>query len=118
MGSPLDYENEFQFQFQLEIVSSGETSQQIENAVVHTKPSHIRTYQNGKLTGFTGARPPDSQDIWGRGGLSATQTPEARIASGDKGLSTVTVYYLEHGRVSRRSGSSRVSRFAGRFHLL
>jgi hypothetical protein len=37
MGSPLDYENEFQFQFQLEIVSSGETSQQIENAVVHTK---------------------------------------------------------------------------------
>jgi hypothetical protein len=70
MGSPLDYENEFQFQFQLEIVSSGETSQQIENAAVHTKPSHIRTYRNGKLSGFTGARPPDSQDIWGRGFVS------------------------------------------------
>jgi len=29
--------------------------------------------------------PPDSQDIWA-GSLSATQTPEARMASGDKGL--------------------------------
>jgi hypothetical protein len=73
MGLALDYENEFQFQFQLEIVSSGETSQQIENAGVDTKRSHIRTYQNEKGAADSQELVPQIVRIPGRQGAAYQQ---------------------------------------------